>query len=475
MNLRQMLVILKLRWWLVLLLFVLVVGAVAVITALTPRQYTADTSLLLDVRTDPLVATLMPAIATPAYMATQIEVIRSDRVASRVVTLLGLSQSPAAVAQWREATGSRVPLEIYFGELLLRGLQVEPARGSNILKLSYTGTDPAFAAAAVNTFARAYIDLAVELRLEPARQYSTFFDERLTKLRGDLEAAQGKLSAFQRSKGIVATDERVDLETAKLNAIVTQLANAEAELADATVRQRNAGTETSLDVQQSGAVQSLRAQLATAQTRLSEISSVVGSNHPQRIALDAQIGELRRQIAAEMRRVSGATATGQRVSSQKIGELRALADAQKRAVLGLRAERDELSVLANERETAQRAYDAVAQRRSQLSLESQADQANARVLSPAVQPLVHSKPDIPKNMVLAVLLGLAAGVAAALGWELLDRRVRGPADLVADVRVPVLGVLSPKAGPAWSAWRGPRLALPPAGQVPRLTLQGGGR
>ena len=87
-----------------------------------PKQYTAETSLLLDVKTDPLVATLMPSQAGASFIATQVEIIRSERVAGRVVKMLGLAQNPAAVAQWREETEGRIPLETYFGNLLQKGL-----------------------------------------------------------------------------------------------------------------------------------------------------------------------------------------------------------------------------------------------------------------------------------------------------------------------------------------------------------------
>jgi chain length determinant protein EpsF len=476
MNLRQILLIVRLRWWLVLLILGLVVIGTAIVSVLLPKQYTAQTTLLLDVKTDPLVTTLMPSIAGPAYIATQTEIIRSDRVAARVVKMLGLGQSPAMVAEWRQETQGRIPLESYFGESLQRGLAVEPAKGSNLLNLSFTGTDPRFAAGVANAFAKAYLDLTVELRLEPARQYNSFYDDRSKALRTELEAAQKKLSDFREKKGIVGTDNQLDMESSKLAAILGQLASAQAELADTTTRQRNGGTETSPDVQQSGVVQGLKSQLASAQTRLSEISSIVGSNHPTRVQLEAQIAELKQQINSEMRRVSGTTATVNRSTGQKIAELAAMAETQKRNVLALRSERDELSVLQRDVETAQRAYEAVSSRRTQLASESIADQASARVLSLAVEPLTHSRPQILKNILVAAIVGLLLAVGAAMGVELLDRRVRSEADLLTD-GIPLLGVISPKPGKVWHQQR-TRAALTASGfngGMPRLTHEGGVR
>lgn len=474
MNFRQLLLVLRLRWWVVLGVLMLVMGIALGVSMLLPKQYTAETSLLLDVKTDPLVATLMPSLAATSYLATQVDIISSERVASRVVKMLGLAQNAAAVAQWREATGGRVPLESYFGTMMQRGLVVEPGRGSALMTVSFTGNDPKFAAAVANTFARAYLDLSVELRVGPAREYATFFDERLKVLREDLDRAQAQLSAFQQKRGIVVSSERMDQELSRLNALETALAGALAESADTSSRQSNTGTETSVDVQQSGIVQSLKGELARAETRLTEVSSNFGRNHPQRIELEIRVAELKQQIAAEMRRVSGTTATANRIAGQKISELRAMVEAQKRAVLNLRTQRDEASGLLREVETAQRAFDAVAQRRSQLANESQSEQATARVLSPALEPLTHSKPNIPKNLTAAGILGLLAGLAGAFLLEMFDRRVRSEDDLQNDEGVPVLAVMSGRASKRAGA---PRLAFrqrPRAPIPPQLTLDSGG-
>lgn len=471
MNFRQVLLILRLRWWLVLLVFTLVVAGTAGVSMYLPKKYEANTTLLLDVKTDPLLATLMPSLATPGYIATQTEIIQSDRIAGRVVKMLGLAQNAAAVAQWREETEGRVPLDKYFGDMMQRGLRVEPGKGSTVMTIGFAAADPKFAAAAANTFARAYIDLGVELRVGPAREYAGFFDERAKTLRSDVEAAQSKLSDFQQKKGILVSAERLDMEMARLTSLETAVAGAMADSAETSSRQRNAGTETSVDVQQSAAVQSLKGELARAETKLIEISTNFGSNHPQRIQLDAQIAELKQQIASEMRRVSGATSNVNRIAGQRIGELRALAAAQKRTVLSMRAERDEASLLLKELETAQRAYEAVAQRRTQLANESQADQAAARVLSPAVEPLKHSFPNIPKNIAAAVVVGLLLAVGAALGWEMLDRRIRSEADMHADESIPLLGVMSSSPTRTQVRRLPPPQPRPP--MPPRLTLEGG--
>lgn len=429
--------------WLVLVIAVLVAATGTVVTFMLPKQYIAEASMIVDVRVDPVMGALAPGLASPAYMATQVEVLKSDRVASRVVKMLGVERSPEAVRQWRESTEAKVPLERYFAGLLQRGLSVEPSRGSNVISISFASQDAAFASSAANAFAQAYMDVSVELRIEPARQSAAFLDEQVKLLRTNFELAQAKLSRFQQEKGIIVSDERLDQENARLGALLNQLGVAEGESVDAQTRKSITGTDQSPDVMGNAAVQGLKMQLSTVETKLSEISSVVGKNHPQRLALEAQANDLKLQIQREIRRVSGGSSVIARGSSQKIAELRNLVDQQKKAVLALRSQKDQISVLLRDVETAQRAYEGVSQRVSLLNLEGQNTQANTRLLSPAVEPIFAARPRIAVNIIGSILGGLLLGIGAALLWEMLDRRVRGPQDLLYTPGVPVIGILRP--------------------------------
>jgi uncharacterized protein involved in exopolysaccharide biosynthesis len=197
------------------------------------------------------------------------------------------------------------------------------------------------------------------------------------------------------------------------------------------------------DVQNSPSVQALKSQLVAAETKRSEISSVVGPNHPQRQALEAQIRELRVQLAAETKRVSGGSSVLSRGSAQKVAELQALIELQKKNVLNLRQQRDQIAVLLRDVETAQRAYEGVSQRVTALTLESQNMQANVRLLSPAVEPYLPSRPKTLLNILASIFGGLLLGALAAIGLEMLNRRVRSPDDMIAMAGVPVIGVLQP--------------------------------
>ena len=103
MFVSQYLRILWARKWLLLVTFLVIAATGIAITLLIPRQYTAETSLVVEMRIDPALGALAPALASPSYMQTQIEILKSERVATRATAILGIERSPYLVKQYREA------------------------------------------------------------------------------------------------------------------------------------------------------------------------------------------------------------------------------------------------------------------------------------------------------------------------------------------------------------------------------------
>lgn len=475
MNLRQMLLALRVRWWVVLAMLTASMAAAVGYLMVTKPSYVARTQLIIELKTDPLVSPLAPVLGTAGYLATQAEILQSERLAGRVVRMMGLPEMPEAVERWRMATDSKIPIETFYAAMLSNGLRVETSRiGSQIIALEFTAEDSNFAATAVNAFARAYIELGVELRADPARDNAAFLDQRLKALRTDLESAQNKVASFQKARGVVISNERYDQEMSRLASLEASYAASLADQAGTSSIARNS-SETSADVSQNAAVVAARTALAAAEGRLAEASLTLGTNHPQRIELESRVKELREQLSREIRLASGTSASTNRVASARLGELRGLVEAQKRTIVNMRAVRDEGALLIKELEAAQRAYDAVNQRRSELSLESKSDAAGARVLTPAVAPLYPEKPKRSMVLAAAALMGLLAGIGAALGLEMLDRRVRSADDLAMAEGIPVLAVLSSKpiSGTRRIGTGHDRMLPPPKESTPRLTMSEG--
>ena len=440
MTLQQILLALRARWRLALLIFLATLAGTYGASLVVPRQYTAESTVVVDVRSrDPISATLLPA----GTMGTQEDIIRSERVARKVVTLLKLDQSEAIKAQWMEATGGQGRLDAWLADLLQRRLNVlPPRRDSNVIGIRYTAINPQFAAAAANAFAQSYVDATVDLKVEPAKQYAQWFDEQGKNLRVELEKAQARLSEFQQKNGIVTKDETFDNEMARLSALMGDLTMVQVRTADARNKEQAANANLP-EILSNSVVQSLRGEIARQEATLKEASLNLGPNHPQYKRMQAELASLQGKLQSETQHASGSFATAGAVGAENARQLEAAIEAQKKKLLELRRARDQLAVLQRDVEAANAAYSAVTARHNQVSLESQAKQTNVSILSAAVAPLKPSSPDPLRWGAMAVFFGGLLGLGAALARELLDRRLRSNQDVIDALDVPVLGVVRP--------------------------------
>lgn len=448
MTFGQFLAILRARWWVVLLVALLIFGSVMGVSFKLPRQYTATASVVVDFKPDPVSAAVYGGVS-PGFMASQVDIIRSARVGQRVVRNLKLAENTMVREQWMEDTGGRGTVEQWLATSLNKRLDVVPARESSVITLSYTAPDPRFAATLANAFVEAYVQTALELRVDPARQYASFFDARAKAARDALEEAQSKLTNFQRQNGIVVSDERLDVETSRLNELSSQLLAVQALASDSSSRraQASAGAGDKLqEVLNNPLLASIRSDLGRAEARLQELSARFGDNHPQVIEQKAAIGELRSRLDAETRRVTGGVTVNADIVRQREVELRAAFEAQRVRVGKMKAVRDDAAVLVREVENAQRAFDAISGRFNQSSIESQATQSNVYVLAQATVPWQHSSPRLLLNGILSAVLGLLLGGAVGMAVEMRHRRVRSVAEVPQLVGLPVIGVLPRPAG-----------------------------
>jgi polysaccharide biosynthesis transport protein len=448
MTFGQFLSILRARWWLVLLVIGVAVGATLGINLLLPKQYKASASVVLDFKPDPISSALYGGMASPAMMATQVDIIKSDRVAQRVVRNLKLNENPQIRQQWQEETQGEGSIEAWLATVFQRNMEVEPSRESSVIEVSYKAADPRFAAGLANAFVQAYIDTALELRVDPARQYSNFFDTRSKEAREALERAQTRVSTFQKDNGIIATDERLDVENARLNELSSQLTVLQAIAAESTSRQTQAQGgqgDRMQEVLANPIIGAMKADLGRAEARLQELSTRLGDNHPQVQEARASTQEQRNRIDAETRRVTSGVSVSNTINRQRENEIRGSLEAQRAKVLRMKAVRDEGLVLLRDVENAQRAYDVVLQRFNQTSLESQTTQSNVNVLTQAAPPLRPTAPRILLNTILAFIGGTLVAIGIAMALELRDRRIRNIDDVVETLGLPVIGSM-PRPG-----------------------------
>jgi succinoglycan biosynthesis transport protein ExoP len=355
MSFRLLLDIVRSRIGLILATLFITVGVAGALTFLEPRRYVGTTALVLNIESEsPFDREAIPAALTSSYLATQLDIIRSQKVAVRVVEQEKLTADPAWRQAYEDAGESAVPLEYWIANTIMENVDAEPLQNSRVVNLSYKALAPGEAARMANAYAQAFIATTLELTVEPAKRNVAWFGEQLKTQRGRLDEARARMTRLQAEKGVAVLDEKLGTESTRVDEISRNLVEAQAATASARGRQ-------------------------------------LGVNHPEY------------QSALQRER---ALATALEI--------------QKRRIIDLNAERDQLDTLANEVASEEQNYAATLQAYYKSAMESQFNQTNIAVLSPAFPPSKPATPNVPLNMISATVLGLFLGVLAAFMAEMAN-------------------------------------------------------
>ncbi|MCF6254187.1 MAG: chain length determinant protein EpsF [Thiomicrorhabdus sp.] len=444
MSFYQFLIVLNARKKIALFAFLVTVISAVVISLLLPKTYESSTSLVVNYKgVDPVTGNRVPSQLIPGYLATQVDIISSQNVALKVVDKLELYTNPEVVESFYDATEGQGDIRNWLAGFLVENLTVTPSRESSVIVVEYASNNPQSAAMLANTFAEAYIETNLQLKIDPSKRTSEWFEKQVEEMRFNLIAAQQKLSAYQREKGIVSADKRMDVETARLSQLSQQLVIAQAELFHQKSRQEAVlrGGVKNLDssVLADPIIRDLKVSLARSEVKLSELELRFSEQHPEYRAVKTEVQSLNRKLASEFRFAKDRIKSDVAIAQKKVAELEGAIAAQKQALLEINDNRNMLDIYTQDVIDAQQILSLATQRLSQVALEGASQESDVSVLNVAIAPIKPSKPNLMINVILSIFLGSILAVAVALLAELLDRRVRGKDDIVLGSGLPVLG------------------------------------
>jgi chain length determinant protein EpsF len=450
MNFNEFLIALRARRKAFVVTLAAVICAAIAVALVVPKKYVATSTLMMDARDE---QSMSPAtrgtLRDRNYLTTQVDLIRSGRVAGQVARELKLAQKPGMRDAWEKATGGGIAIEDWIAGNLVEKVRVD-IPGSNILTIQYSSSDPKAAAAVANGFAKAYQDTVLQLRTEPTREAAEWFEGQLKTMRIQLTQAQGRMAGYQKAKGITSADERTDIESARLDTLSGQYSTARNATYDAVSRYKQAtellasglAIEALPEVLSNGYINGLKVDLNRVEQRLDQESTVLGENHPQYQRSVAEIQSLKDKISAEVKKLVAGLGNAVAQSRKREEELKHALAAQNERVIAMKEARIELSSMSRDVDNSQRSYDAVLARYMTNKIESSAKSTNVALLTPAIEPLEPAQPKVGLISGLAVLIGTMLAAAVVFVLESMDRRVRTRADLETRLAVPSLGRLS---------------------------------
>ena len=484
-SLYQYLNMLRAHARLIIGIFVTTVVIAGIITYLSPKMYTATTMVNFEFKgTNPFANVGgRTTLAEDTYITTQISILKSQNVAEEVVNSLTEAEQDRLIAALNAKNtvidklksrvnraveslfaddkqhtnkvndGNNLQISDAYGWLtraISSDLTVEPVFKTRIVQISYESTEPRIAAIMANKFTEAYLTTNLRMMIDPARKTKVWFDDQLKILRLRLEDAQSTLTEYQLKEGIIFSDERLDTETARLQKLSSQLVDAQKTTRNAVVEKKKlddlvasgAPMTTLPVVLKNSVVHKIKSEIRILEDELVDLSSKLGSKHPQRIRVSSELYATRARLNAEVEAIAKGIRHEAELSRERERDLAEALESQKQLILDLKQERDKIAVYVREVASAEATYNAALKQLNTTSMQSVVDQASATIVDRANIPRRHSSPSWMKNLSLGVIAGLILGIGFVVAMNMLVRRVHSRDELVDELGVPVLGQLN---------------------------------
>src|SRR3984893_1067889 len=410
-----------------------------------------------------------------AYIETQNRILKSENLARRVITQLGLEKLPELARRsgsWRIAgqKPATEPVRPQFGstsadkavpEEVLKNfeerLTVEPVKRSRLIEVTFESNDPNIAAQVVNTLTSAYIDANLEARWQAAQKASDWLSQQLLGMKAKLEKSEDELQKYGRGNGLLF------LETEKgtsENIVVQRLRELQQEL---TKAQADRYAKESLyrlleernyaelpGVFDNKLIQELTARLADLQREQSRLSANFNPNYPRVKELQSQIDESKAMLEAERTRAAGGIANDYKAAVSHEEMLQKAFTEQERQANDIAGKSVQYNILKREADTNKQLYVGLLQKLKETGVSSSLKATNIRVVDPAYPPKKFARPRILLDLSITLIVGMCLGIAAAFLQEHLDNTLKSSEDIERFLQMLALGAvpaMDPTANP----------------------------
>ncbi|MBH5369013.1 polysaccharide biosynthesis tyrosine autokinase [Bradyrhizobium glycinis] len=329
------------RQYPVMIITVLLCLAMAGVYLLTaPKRYTGTAVLLMDSRKMQGLQTQVGAAGDnpidTAMVDSQVEVLKSETIASAVIKDLRLLDTPEFMREDAGLLGGLTDLFASFfpeekpsDDALMRtavgrivnGLTIKRVAQSYVIEISYQSVSRDLAARIANAVAENYITDSLESKYQASRRAAVWLQDRLKELRAQASNAERAVVDYKAKNNIVDAGGRLltEQQLAEINSGLTEArakrAEAEAKLhritsilnadeSDSQVILNDLATVN--DSMANPVITKLRQTYLDYAAKAADWSNRYGSNHLAVVNLRNQMREIRRSILDELRRTAEA-------------------------------------------------------------------------------------------------------------------------------------------------------------------------
>ena len=371
-------------------------------------------------------------------------------------------KNPELVKETRERLAPRMR------NVPMTNLNVHQIGRTAIIGISIESGNPQFCSQMSQELADAYIEHTRRMRQISTEQALEYVDKQAGHAKDDLDAADNQLSAFKQANRIVDMGNLGGRVSARYDTLLDQIEKGNTEIRTVTAQLKNlddqrkqiapyqAMTVVSAPTSALGMLQSQLTQLES--DRLSSLREYTETSHRVR-DIDSQIVTLQEELKREYAKAVPAeveqanpvlVALRERQVNLEANAMvaRASVDAATGALGQAEAELNALpaqevryAAIERQEKVAETAYADLLNQAQVLRIQKEAAVASAFVLTRAEVPTDPISPQIEKNIITGCLVGLFLGLVAALISDRMDDTFRNPKEIERLMKIPVLGLV----------------------------------
>src|SRR5216683_300510 len=454
--------IVRKRKWVILATFAIVFALAVIATLNATRLYQAASEVAIFPE-NPNVLGFKDRENSPidydydAALETQVAILRSDALAIKVIEAMHLDRDPRFTPATQVSPSTDAAIQVSRMEpdpsktasllgTFSAGLNVQLIRNSRLIQVSYTHPDPRLATEIANTLVTTFIEENFRTKYESVTQTSEWLSKELADLQLKVQTSEEKLVRYQKDHSILGVDEKQNIVTARLDELNRELTAAQTDRFQKESNQRlaMAGDSASSKVSPEGTsslLDKLREKEADLDTQYAQATTQFGSGYPKVTELSNQLKQVRAEIEAEKTRMQDRIHDQYLAAVQREDLLTDAFNRQKQEANQLNESAIEYSVLKRDADSNRQLYQDLLQRLKEAGVSAGLRSSNIRVVDVARIPTYPIAPDIPRNIVLGLALGLVGGIGLAFVLDSLDNTVRTPEEAQIISALPSLGII----------------------------------
>jgi uncharacterized protein involved in exopolysaccharide biosynthesis len=440
------------RKWQIAVMFLTITAAVTAGTFLLPKQYETHMKILVKNERADMVVTAGITTGTgyrtevsEEQINTEIELLNSEDLLQQVAVKCGLERLERTSRS--VSSDQRLPIAVEKAvRRLQRDLKISPVRKANVIEVKYTSRNPHLAAVVLQQLTESYLEAHLKVHATPGTY--EFFTKQAAHYQDELKQAEAKLAEFRQKASIVMLDRQKDAMLQKATESESALMQAEAavreytdKIAD-TSKQLNSADQRvvtqSRTVPNQYSVDHLGTMLAELQNRRTQlltkfrpedrmVEEVSQEIIDTETALEkatkltgveqaTDVNPLHQTLAIEMAReqaeLAGIDARRQALATQAQG--------YRRQLMRLGNTTTEYEDLERNQKEAEENYLLYAKKTEEARIAESLDQqkiANVAIAETPMEPHLPSKPNVPLNITLGVLVAGFLSIGSAFGME----------------------------------------------------------